>query len=99
MLDRRVLRDRLAAPALDAQQADARRELAHDVVGAVGRAVRGDDHLELLGRVVGREAFLELATDVALLVVAAMMSDTSGVCGARATGLLRSAATSPSTIG
>jgi hypothetical protein len=38
--------------ALDPEERHARRELAHDVVGTVGRAVGRDDDLEPLGRVV-----------------------------------------------
>ena len=67
--DGRVLRQRLPAPPLDPQQADAGRELPHDLVGPVRRAVRRDDHLEAVGGIVARESLFELPPDVPLLVV------------------------------
>src|SRR5262249_61360856 len=60
---------RVPAPPLDAQQADPRRDLAHDLLGPVRRPVRRDDHLEAIGGIVTREGLFELPPDVALLVV------------------------------
>ena len=68
---REVLRCDLPA-ARTAQQRDARlprSERLDQRIGPVGRRIRGDDHVEELGRVVLREQILEPALDHRLLVV------------------------------
>ena len=63
-----VLRGHLAATIVD-DQPHARRESLDELVRPVGRRIRGDDELELLGGVVEREQVLEPPLDDRLLVV------------------------------
>ena len=67
LADGAVHRRQLPAP-LGLEQAHAV-VAAHDLVRAVGRAVGGDDELELVGRVVELEQVLDAAADHVLLVV------------------------------
>jgi hypothetical protein len=67
--DRRVERSELAA-AGQGEQADARiRVRADNLVGAIGRAVGHDEHLEPVGEVVEREQVVDPCPDDVLLVV------------------------------
>ena len=67
-LDREVLGGLLAAALGRPHQPHVRREPAHDVVGAVRRAVRGHDDLELAGIVLGQRV-LELGRNAGFLIV------------------------------
>jgi len=69
LLDGAVLSHRLSIAAAQRDELHARAEGADDLLRPVRRAVRDDDHLEPVGRIVERERVLELGADGGFLVV------------------------------
>jgi len=72
-----------------------RGDLLDDLVAAVGRAVGGDDQLELFRRIVELEQILDAAADDRVLVVSRDDQDDTGSICALATGCGRRRASRP----